>query len=91
MVFNRERFDFLFFHPLWTFLFSSESVRGFRLKLNDTILTSSVGDKPEGSSRAFGVKERLGGKGEVGGWRLAHPLGPLFPVPRLAVPATSFQ
>lgn len=51
----------------------------------------SVCDKPEGRLGAFGVKGRLKGGREGGGGRLAHPLGPLFPVPRLAVPATSFQ
>lgn len=76
IVFNRERFDFLFFHPLG---FSSGGVQGLRPMLKDATLTSFSRWKTRRPSGA------LWGEGEAKrtGWGVAHPVGLLFPVPRV--------
>lgn len=68
MVFNRERSDCLFFHPFWVLLFYSKSVWGVQISAIWHYFDQfKLVTKPEGSLRAFGVKERLGVK-RRGGW-----------------------
>lgn len=50
----------------------------------------AVSDKPEGSFGGLWCEGEAKRKEGDRSW-LAHPLDPHFPVPRLAVPATSFQ